>query len=253
MIYFLKFGAAVLLPPGLFMLVFLWLSFRIWRRGERGLAGALLATTLVFYALSTPLVSSALMRNLEAAYAPPEKPEGDVIVCLSGGATLDTPDLGGSGGLSEGSSARLMAAARLYYHLHVPILFTGGRVFKDSGPEAEIAKRILTDLGVPEKDIILETESLTTGQNAKYSAEIIRARGFMEPVLVTSAFHMRRSVLNFAKYGIEVTPFPAGYRVNMQPRAFHYMWLSPQSSALDDSVCVMREELRYLVTATMGY
>ncbi|MBR5381088.1 MAG: YdcF family protein [Oscillospiraceae bacterium] len=253
MIYFLKFGAAVLLPPGLFMLISFWLSVRIWRRGERGIAGALLATTLAFYALSTPLVSSSLMRNLEAAYSPPEKPEGDVIVCLSGGATLDTPDLGGSGGLSEGSSARLLAAARLYHHLHVPVLYTGGRVFKDSGPEAEIARRILLDLGVPEKDIILETESLTTGQNAKYSAEIIRARGFVKPLLVTSAFHMKRSVLNFAKHGIEVTPFPAGYRVNTKPRVFHYMWLSPQASALEDSVCVLREELRYLVTATTGF
>ena len=126
-------------------------------------------------------------------------------------------------------------------------------MFEDSGSEAETARRNLLGLGVPDQDIILETESRTTGENAKYTALFLKERGFKRPLLVTSAYHMQRSVLNFEKYGVPVTPFPAGYRTNAEPRRFHYMWLAPAASALDDSVCVIREELRYFVTKMTGF
>ena len=253
MIYALKFGASFILPPGIFLFIFFWLSCRLWRRGERTGAAVLAAAAFALYLLSMPLVSSELMRGLESAYAPPGEPKGDVIVMLGGGATQDTPDIDGEGELAGSPANRLLTAARLYRRLHVPILLSGGQVYEETGAEAKIARRILIGLGVPEKDILVETESLTTGQNAKNSAAILEARGLSSPILVTSAFHMKRSVLNFEKQGLKVVPYPADYRVNVHTRAFHYMWLSPQADALADSVCVMREELRYLVTATLGF
>ncbi|MBR5163756.1 MAG: YdcF family protein, partial [Schwartzia sp.] len=77
MIYFLKFGAAFIMPPGIFILFFFWLSYKLFRRREKGIAAALLVASLMLYALSTSFVSSALMRNLESAYLPPESPSGD--------------------------------------------------------------------------------------------------------------------------------------------------------------------------------
>ena len=253
MIYFMKFGAAFLMPPGIFLLLFFFLSFLLWRKRVKGIAAALFFADIVFYALSTQMVSSALMRNLESAYLPPENPAGDVIVVLGGGATQDTPDMDGRGGLTDGAANRLLTAARLYRRLHVPVLVTGGQVYADSGAEALVARRLLLGLGVPEMDIITETESKTTGQNAQYTAAILKERGLARPLLVTSAFHMKRSVLNFEKQGVAVTPFPTGYRVNVNPRAFHYMWLAPHAYGLDNSVCVMQEELRYFVTKMTGF
>ncbi len=253
MIEFLKFGVTFALPPGLFFLLFLGLSAALWRRREKGIAAAIFAVTLVFYIFSTPYFSAALMRSLETAYPLPENPSGDVIVLLGGGATNGTPDMDGTGGLSEGSAARLLAAARLYHRLHVPILFTGGKVFTDSASESEVARRYLLGLGVPDRDIVLETESRTTGENAKNTAELLQGGGFSRPILVTSAFHMKLSVLNFEKNGVAVTPFPVGYRVNANPRTLHYIWFGPEAWALDDSVCVMREELRYFVTKMTGF
>ncbi len=253
MISFLKFGVTFALPPGLFMLFFFWMAVKLWRRREQEIAAAIFAVTLLFYAISTPYLSAALMRNLEAAYSQPENPSGDVIVLLGGGATKGTPDMDGEGGLTEGSSTRLLAAARLYHRLHVPILFTGGKVLEDGASEAEIARRYLMGLGVPDRDILLETKSRTTGENAKFTAEMLRERGFSHPLLVTSAFHMKRSVLNFENNGVSVTPFPVGYRVSRLPRALHYIWFGPEAYALDDSICVMREELRFLVTKMTGF
>ena len=253
MISFLKFGVTFALPPGLFMLFFLWMAVRLWRRRQKEVAGAIFVVTLILYAISTPYLSAALMRNLEAAYPLPENPSGDVIVLLGGGATKGTPDMDGAGGLSEGSATRLLAAARLYHKLHIPILFTGGRVLADGPSEAETARRDLLGLGVPDEAIILEPESRTTGENAKFTAEVLNTRGFAQPILVTSAFHMKRSVLNFENNGVTVQPFPVGYRVDAKPRELHYIWFGPEAYALDNSVCVMREELRFLVTKMTGF
>ncbi|MBO5516318.1 MAG: YdcF family protein, partial [Schwartzia sp.] len=176
-----------------------------------------------------------------------------VIVLLGGGATKGTPDMDGAGGLSEGSATRLLAAARLYHKLHIPILFTGGRVLADGPSEAETARRDLLGLGVPDEAIILEPESRTTGENAKFTAEVLKTRGFAQPILVTSAFHMKRSVLNFENNGVAVQPFPVGYRVDAKPRELHYIWFGPEAYALDNTVCVMREELRFLVTKMTGF
>ena len=253
MISFLKFGVTFALPPGLFLLFFLWMAVKLLRRREKEIAAAIFVVTMLFYAISTPYLSAALMRNLEAAYPLPENPSGDVIVLLGGGATKGTPDMNGEGGLTEGSSTRLLAAARLYHRLHIPILFTGGKVLEDGASEAEIARRYLLGLDVPDRAILLETKSRTTGENAKFTAEMLRARGFSSPLLVTSAFHMKRSVLNFENNGVSVTPFPVGYRASRLPRELHYIWFGPEAYALDDSICVMREELRYFVTKMTGF
>ncbi len=248
MIYLLKFFASFVLPPGIFFVLFTAIAVRAWRRRERRTAGALLAVTFVFYLLSTSIVGDALLRGLESQYAPPAKPAGDVIVVLGGGATKDTPDVDGTGSLCAGPASRMLTAARLWRRLHIPVLLSGGQVYEDSGPEAWIGRRVLMGLGVPESDILMETESLNTTQNAIYTAAMLREKGFSRPILVTSAFHMPRSVLCFRKQGVEVVPYPADYQSNLQPRDFHYSRLRPQSDALSASAVVLQERLRTWVT-----
>ena len=102
-------------------------------------------------------------------------------------------------------------------------------------------------LGVPENKILTETRSINTSQNARFSAEILRENGLSHPILVTSAFHMKRSVLNFAKQGVGVEPFPTDYMVAYHP-VFHYTKLRPQTEALLDNVTVLQETLRTFVT-----
>ncbi|SDP66662.1 YdcF family protein [Selenomonas ruminantium] len=247
MVYLLKFGAAWILPPGIFFLGLWFAAWRLYKKREKGLAGVLAALVLVFYLLCTPLVSERVMGALESAYEPPANPQGDVIIMLGGGAYPDTPDVSGQGTLCSSPANRLLTAVRLQRKLDLPIILSGGQVYSDSGPEAVIAKRILMDLGVPEDKIIVEGRSINTTQNAQFSTEIMREKGLKKPILVTSAFHMRRSVLNFNKCGMEVTAYPADYRVNTR-HDFHYNKLKPSVSALDDNVIVLQEVLRALVT-----
>ncbi len=248
MVYLLKFGASWVLPPGIFILFFWGLAWYCWKKmKEKRLAAVIAAATTLFYLLCTGLVAERVMISLESAYTPPENPQGDVIIMLGGGAISDSPDVDGTGALCASPANRLLTAVRLQRKLHVPILLSGGQVYSDTGAEAKIASRILVSLGVDPADILVETRSINTTQNARFSAEILREQGLQHPILVTSAFHMNRSVLNFKKQGIDVIPYPTDYQVSHHP-VFHYTKLRPQTEALLNNVTVFQETLRTFVT-----
>ena len=237
-----------MLPPGIFILAFWGLAIYSWRcRQEKKLAVILAGITFVFYLLCTSVVAEQTMGWLESAYEPPANPQGDVIIMLGGGAMPDSPDVDGTGALCASPANRLLTAVRLQRRLDVPILVSGGQVYSDSGPEAQIARRILLSLGVPDDKILVETKSINTTQNAKFSTEILREHGLSQPLLVTSAFHMKRSVLNFEKQGVAVTAYPADYQVSHHP-VFHYTKLRPQTEALLNNVTVLQETMRNMVT-----
>lgn len=85
------------------------------------------------------------------------------------------------------------------------ILFTGGGA-KNMAARAQ-------DSGVPAGDILLEEDSFTTYTNAKYSLKIVEAQGFKSAIIVTSAYHTRRSSIIFGYFfkGIDLTICPAAY------------------------------------------
>ena len=247
MIYILKFGASFLMVPGIFYVLLFIISALLWRKNERRIAGIMAGLTAVFYLFSTSLISGLLIGSLENEYPQPADPEGDIIIMLGGGATADTPSLGEKGDLTSAAGNRLLMTAQLYNLLKLPVLVSGSAVFPGSGCEAEIAKRDLIRLGVPEEKIYTDTESLNTRQNAVYSAELMREHGFNRPILVTSAFHMPRSVLNFEKEGVQVVPFPTDYMTN-SITVVHINRLIPGSGNLMATDLFLREKLRTAVT-----
>jgi len=248
MIYILKFGAAWILPPGIFILAMLGLAVCLWKkRNQQRAAGLLAALSLALYLLSIGAVSDRLMGSLEQTYEVPAHPEGDVIVMLGGGAIADVQDVDGVGMLAQSPSSRLLTTLRLHRLYNLPILLSGGQVFSDTGSEAEIARRVLLSLGVPDEMIYVEGRSLTTGQNARYSAEILRRNGFTHPILVTSAFHLPRAVLYFEKEGYAVTPYPADFMVSGNPQIY-LIKFAPNVNALYTNTYFLQEKLRIFVT-----
>lgn len=248
MIYILKFGAAWILPPGIFILAMIGIAVYLWKKRHQHRAAGLLAVlSLALYLLSIGAVSDRLMGSLEQTYEVPAHPEGDVIVMLGGGAIADVQDVDGVGMLAQSPSSRLLTTLRLHRLYNLPILLSGGQVFSDTGSEAEIARRVLLSLGVPSEMIYVEGRSLTTGQNARYSAEILRSERFTHPILVTSAFHLPRAVLNFEKAGCEVTPYPADFWVSGDPQLY-LVKFAPNASALLTNTVYLQEKLRIFVT-----
>ena len=249
MVYLLKFGASWLLPPGIFIILLVILTIYLIKISGR-LSCAVGIFTLIFYLMCTGLVAEQFMGHLERQFSPPERLEetgADVIIVLGGGAISDVRDVDGAGTLCASPSSRLLTAVRLQKILDIPILLSGGQVYADSGAEALIAERVLKSLGVPAEKILLETKSVNTTQNAIYSVEILREKNLTQPILVTSAFHMKRAVLNFSRQNFEVIPYPTDYTVSHNPK-FRYTKLPPQAEALLLNVTVMQEVLRTAVT-----
>ena len=248
MIYILKFGAAWILPPGIFILAMFGIAACLWKkRHQHRAAGLLAALACALYLLSIGAVADRLMGTLERTYGVPAEAQGDVIVMLGGGAIADVQDVDGVGMLAQSPSSRLLTMLRLHRRYNLPILLSGGQVFSDTGSEAEIARRVLLSLGVPDEMIYVETRSLTTGQNARYSAEILRREGFTQPILVTSAFHLPRAVLYFEREGFAVTPYPADFMVSGNPQLY-LIKFAPNVNALYTNTYFLQEKLRIFVT-----
>lgn len=246
MLYFVKFlYSAFLLPPGIFILVFALVSFKFFKK-QRPIALIFIGATILLYLSSISLISNLLMRPLENKYRPPAQINGDVLIVLGGGATLDTPNLNGKGHLSSIAANRLLTCIQLYRQLHLPIIVSGGQVYQTTGCEARIAGQILLDAGVPNDRILIEDDSLNTTENAENVKKILTRHSFQRPILITSAFHLPRAVRQFEKINVDITPYPADYHTNVSFR-FSFRQLVPSSDALNDLSLALKEYLGLLV------
>ncbi|MFC3978446.1 YdcF family protein [Belliella kenyensis] len=96
------------------------------------------------------------------------------------------------------------------------ILITGGVGLNPQSPFAEAAllKNVMVIAGVPEEDIVLEGKAKNTRQNALFTKEILDQMQIptgQKHLLITSAFHMRRSKGCFDKVKINTDTFPVDY------------------------------------------
>ncbi|MGD9363586.1 MAG: YdcF family protein, partial [Desulfobacterales bacterium] len=193
MFLFKKLVAPFLLPPGLFILVLLLsgVFLIIWHRRKIGIFN--LVVGLIFWIFCSAPFSNFLMRGLESEFQIPQPVKGDVIVLLGGGSIDKVPDFSGSGIPTDRMIGRIVTAVRLQKYLNIPIIVSSGKVHKNSSAGALIAKRFLIDLGVEEGKIVIEDKSRDTYENAKYTREICLRNGYKNPILVTSASHLKRS------------------------------------------------------------
>jgi uncharacterized SAM-binding protein YcdF (DUF218 family) len=85
-------------------------------------------------------------------------------------------------------------------------------VFERTASEASGAKRLWLELGVPPERIIIEDKSRNTDENARFTFALLHPKPGQHYLLVTSAYHMPRTVGLFRKAGFDVVPYPVDYR-----------------------------------------
>lgn len=161
-----------------------------------------------------------LLQPLENRFARPADlpPAGDVagIIVLGGG--FDGHVTLHRGGFELGSAGdRFVEAARLARLLpDIPLVVSGGEVSLIGRTEgdASIARRFFPEFGIASNRLVLEDRSLNTHGNAVYTKAAISDFPRGKWLLVTSAFHMPRSVGAFREQGIEVIPWPVDYRTS---------------------------------------
>jgi uncharacterized SAM-binding protein YcdF (DUF218 family) len=175
----------------------------------QGLARSLVTVSAAVLAVLLPRPQT-LLQILENRF-PPWRDSGAQIVAgiiVVGGTDLSrwTPD--------GNSALRVRATADLAKQFpSAKIIYSGGG---STPSEAEQGRTILIQLGIEPNRIVVETQSRSTAENARFSRELVHLKGPDRWVLVTSAFHMPRAIGSFRAAGFSVEAYPVDFRCGTQ-------------------------------------
>ena len=160
------------------------------------------ASRLVGVPLERPYLVDDRMPELECC------PMADAIELHGGSMAVATNVC--SRGEMWGSADRVWLAARLWKEGKAPVIYvTGGYVeLTTSG--------LLQDLGVPTNAVVYAEEPRNTEEEARFIAESMKREKSggecnrrTNVLVVTSAWHMRRTMLMYQKYAPEIEAIPA--------------------------------------------
>ena len=104
---------------------------------------------------------------------------------------------------------RVRTAAKAYREYGVKLVACGGITAGHAISEAEVMASLLQAEGVPAEDIVLENESKTTIENFINAAKIVGENRKGRFLIVTSDYHVRRSVLTARRAGLRADGYPA--------------------------------------------
>ncbi len=185
------------------------------RLRRAGLALAGIACAGIFVIGMTPLASVAL-RTLEQRFPFPGAVSGAVhgIIILGGSQDPDASMNLGQPVLNEAAERLLVGLELALRHRESRVLISGGSgaLMGEEFTEARAGAVMLENLGLDPARILIEERSRNTHENAVHSREIAKPKPGETWLLVTSAFHMPRSVGAFRQAGFEVVPYPVDFR-----------------------------------------
>ena len=106
--------------------------------------------------------------------------------------------------------ARVRAAAEAYrQNPGAKLIACGGVTPGHRVSEAQVMAGLLRAEGVPDEAIVLESESQTTIENFVNAARILGGAKGRRVLVVTSDYHVRRSVLTARRAGLRAKGWPA--------------------------------------------
>jgi uncharacterized SAM-binding protein YcdF (DUF218 family) len=217
---------------------------------------------LILVLSSNAWINHLLVQSLEWQNIPKQElPVVDAIVVLGGGTRSQAyprPDVD-----FNDAGDRVWYGATLYRAGKAPkIIVSGGRLeWMGSGsPESEDLTKLLVRMGVPKVDIIPESKSFNTRENAVNVKKILDAQEFKTILLVTSAMHMPRSIAIFKHLGINAIAAPTDYRIsqleldepNHQTESA-ILGLLPNSNRFYETSQALREYIGYVVYKLRGW
>ena len=241
-----KLITALVLPPTSALLLSMVGLLLLHRKPRLGQALAWTGV-LSLFALSLPLVSSALAA-LVCDSAPldlRQATSAQAIVVLGGGLRRNAAEYGGDT-VNWLSLERVRYAATLARKTHLPVLVTGGHVYGGRA-EAELMREVLeAEFGVPVRWV--EANSRNTYENAVMTSRILRPAGVTTVLLVTHGIDTRRARREFAAAGLSTISAPTvlpGWTLDTP------LQLLPSVAALEGSTLALYELLGNVAT-TLG-
>jgi len=152
---------------------------------------------------------------------------------------------------------RVTHALNLYHSGKVKkILFTGGnaRLFEDANRDNSPIFDFYVMCGVDPEDIIIESSSRNTRENAFNVKDLLEANTENgKVILITSAFHMRRAEGCFKKVGIDVTGFSTDFYTVLPKDRFGFDGFLPSPDVFSGWNFLIKEWIGYVAYWLFGY
>ena len=231
---------SLILPPGLFL--FLLVAGMLLLNKKPVLGKSVLWFGLIlFYLLSTPLISGHLINQLEIYPALDSNKIGDssagVIVILASERNKNAKEYGGDT-VGKNTLIRCRYGAFLQRRTGLPILVSGGLVLDKGGKSlAQLMAELLKE-DFKAGEVWLEDKSKTTGENALFPQKLLEQKNVDTVYLVTQAWHMPRAIVAFEKTGLKVIPAPTAFEGE---KSFNTMDLLPSADAINVTRLALHE------------
>ncbi len=215
----------------------------------------LLISIFTFYFFSNSFIVDEIMRLWEVPAVNLEKLEKkyDYVVVLGGMMSYyDTK--ANQIGINK-SIDRLLQGLKLLkngYAKKMIISGGDGSLMKTTGKEADIIKDYLNDVNIDTDKIIFENKSQNTYENAKYTAEFLKSNSAKNIIIITSAFHMKRSLSCFEKQGIKADYYPAERYAGKRKYLFDHLFI-PNLTALELWDKLIHEWIGFIAYKIVGY
>lgn len=254
MFFYLSKLLAFLFSPLIWVFIFLIWSFKTKVEGR---ARKLRITAIVIlYVCSNSFIVDECFRAWE-----PVTPDYDLMDTKYEGAII----LGGIGSIDLRldkinfgfNGDRLFQALPLYYKGRIKrIIFTGGSgsVEFPEKREGTYVKKYLNSIHFPDSALIIENNSRNTYENAVFTKKILDSLHLDGNfLLVTSGFHMRRSLAIFHKAGYKnITPYVTNRWSGKRRVTFDHLFI-PNPGTLFSMELLIHEWIGHLVYKFKGY
>jgi len=174
---------------------------------------AIAVSVLLFF--SNEFIANAVMYYWEVDPKPISSVKEYKLGIVLTGSTISGLDPNDRVYFQRGAD-RVTHTVQLYHAgLLKNILISGGsgKVVSDEEPEANKFKKVMIMMGVDESDIFIENETRNTAESGPEVRKMLTKLNIKpaECLLITSAFHMRRSLAVYRKSGLELDSFSTDF------------------------------------------
>ncbi|MCX7120622.1 MAG: YdcF family protein [Gammaproteobacteria bacterium] len=248
-----KIISAFLLPlPFGLLLIAIGLFFLIAKQAKPLRNTCLSAGFFIILLFSFNPISATLVNNLQYRYPPLiYAPSNVEYVLVLGGGVRGGKNYPPNLTLDAASLSRLVEGIRLFKQVqstnaNATLILSGGRVFQSPAVAGKMRNTAVM-LGVNNQNVLLENGSQDTYQEALYLQKKLGDNPF---ILVTSAYHMPRSMAIFQSMGMHPVAAPTqflGYRNDLA------RWLIPSTNSLVASDIAIHEYLGMAWEKLRGY
>ena len=207
----------ILLPTnfliGIGLVGVLLLATRFASAGRKLLVAAIVLLAICGW---SPL-GKLLLYPLESRFPPWNAANGapDGIVVLGGPIDADLSIAHGATVVSASADRIIAAAVLAHRYPGARIIYSGGsaNLVSTDAKEADYADKLFQGFGISKTRLLMERNSRNTQENAELSKALAAPKPGERWLLVTTAYHMPRSVGLFRKAGFAVEPYPVDWRV----------------------------------------